>query len=307
MREDEAIAAVRRAVPLLRDVRGPGDDAAVLTPPAGNLVWAIDLSIEGRHFDLSISSIADAAFKAVARNASDLAAMGADPIGFLAGVTLPEADQATVEAIAEGFAEAADRFTLPLAGGDLSQGERITFSVTVLGSVTGAGLGRDGASAGDLVYVTGPLGAAAAGLYLHRSDRRAARSLLDRLPHLSTAHRRGQARLAEGRRLLGRATSCMDVSDGLVIDLGRLARASAISIEVEPDAVPLAEGVEDAAEVLGIDSWELATAGDDYELVFTSAKQPDIPATRIGRVLEGEPKVTDPDGRTLEGGHEHFS
>lgn len=299
-------------VPVLAAIRGPGDDAAVLPPLAGNIVWAIDLMLEGRHFLSSFSDLSDAAFKAVARNASDLAAMGATPVAFVAGVALPEAGESSVSLIAQGFKEASDAFGLPIAGGDLSRSDGIFFAVSVLGSVVGAGLGRDGAKPGDIVAVTGALGASAAGLALHRGTLQVsveAGAVLREFPNLSERHRRGVARLAEGKALLEIASSCIDISDGLVIDLGRVATASNVRIVLDRAKVPVDQGVREAADVLGLDEWDLVCGGDDYELAFTipAGTHPIEGSVVIGAVEKGEPGVWDSQGVQLHGGHDHFA
>lgn len=317
MREAEAIATCLERVPVAAAVRGPGDDAAVLAPPGGNLVWATDLALEGRHFLLELSSLADAAYKAVARNASDLAAMGADPVAFLAGVALPEATDERVRAIADGFREAADAFGLPIVGGDLSRDDRIVFAVSVLGCVAGAGLGRDGARPGDVVVVTGRLGAASAALALHLHGSSAAQELLDAEPSLLARHRRGVARLQAGRVLAGVAHAAIDLSDGLALDAARIATASGVLVQLDRDMLPADVGVQAAADLLAVDiATFLERGGDDYELLATlppdavegiaDAIAP-LELTVIGSVLAGAPRVIDLEGTPIEGGHDHFA
>lgn len=316
MRESEAIATVLRMVPAADVLRGPGDDAAVLAAPEGNLVWATDLVIEGRHFRREWSSLADAAYRAVARNASDLAAMGADPIAFLAAVALPDAEPETVAAIGDGFRDAARDFGLPIIGGDLSRDDHVVFAVSVLGRVNGAGLGRDGAQPGDVVAVTGRLGACAAALALLREGG-PTHPMLQRHPALLARHRRGVARLDAGRAVRGCAHAAIDLSDGLAIDASRVAEASGVELVIDPALVPIDDGVADAAAALRVDveTFTIA-AGDDYELLvcmqrsdletIRAAVAP-LEVTVIGEVRAGEPRVVTPAGSVIEGGHDHFA
>lgn len=317
MREAEAIAAALRIVPIADAIRGPGDDAAVLSPPDGNLVWATDLVIEGRHFDLAWSSLADAAFKAVARNASDLAAMGAAPVAFLAAVALPEADEARIHQVATGLADAARAFVLPIVGGDLSRSEPIVFAVSVLGRVDDAGLGRDGAKPGDVLAVTGTLGAAASALAAHRAGDAGAEALLRSHPELEERFRRGTARLEAGRALRGIAHAAIDVSDGILLDASRIATASEVELEVDRSALPVAEGVREIAAALDLDPLALACGGDDYELLMTlpesdlaeaRAAIAPLPLTVIGAVRSGAARLIDPHGDPIPlEGHDHFA
>jgi thiamine-monophosphate kinase len=320
VRERDAIAACLERVPVADALRGPGDDAAVLAPPGGNLVWATDFVIEGRHFSRAWSSLDDAAYKAVARNASDLAAMGAEPVAFLAAVAIPDTEPATIDAIANGFREAAVAFGLPVVGGDLSRSDTVIFAVSVLGRVEGRGIGRDGARPGDVVAVTGALGATGAGLGLLQRASAGdtdAQAILDRFPNLLGRHRRGVARLAAGRALLGVANAAIDLSDGLGVDAGRIAEASGVTIRIDPALLPVDDGVAVAAAHLGVSVDALvAHRGDDYELLATlPADQVDavrariapLPLTVVGSVAAGPPQVTDLAGAAIEGGHDHFA
>jgi thiamine-monophosphate kinase len=285
------------------DVRlGIGDDAALLAVPAGQeLAVAIDTMVEGVHF-LPGAVPADLGWKALAVNLSDLAAMGATPAWALLALTLPrdgaaEAARGFVDGFAEGFAQLAQAHRLALVGGDTTRGP-LAVSVAVHGFVPpGKALRRAGARVGDLVMVTGTLGDAAAGLHLlqnggpHARDSGQGAYLVERL-------HRPAPRVAAGLALRGRASACLDVSDGLLADLGHLCAASGVGAEVESVLLPRSPallGLFDEASALDF----ALGGGDDYELCFTvpaalaAEVQADLArlgcgATRIGRIVEGE-------------------
>ena len=285
------------------DVRtGIGDDAAVLAVPAGHeLVVAVDTLVAGVHFP-GATSARDLGWKALAVNLSDLAAMGATPAWALLALTLPEPDRGFAAALAEGFHELAAQHGVALVGGDTTRGP-LSLTVTVHGFVPSQrALLRSGAAAGDLVFVTGTLGDAAAGLRCLDPRDPQAHALFhapgDTREHLLARLNRPTPRIAAGHALRGVATACIDVSDGLLADLGHVARASAVGIEVELEALPASSALlalfdADAREALQ------AAGGDDYELAFTAppARERDLlrdlarsgcGATRIGRVVAGE-------------------
>jgi thiamine-monophosphate kinase len=250
---------------LRRPLRGEvfsGDDAAVLTPPDGDLLFAVDLVLEGNHFDLRYGSLGDAAWKAVAVNVSDIAAMGGEPLHVVVGLTAPPGTD--LEEITTGLGEAAASYGLALVGGDLAAGPNIVIAVAITGRCpAGQAVLRTGARAGDELYVTGPLGSSAAGLTaLAAVAAGAAGTALPTGPldeRLVAAYRRPVARLREGllAARLG-ATAMIDVSDGLTQDLGHLAAGSNVGVRLE--TVPVAAGA----------SLEQAlSGGEDYELVFT--------------------------------------
>jgi len=260
--EDQTLQRIRRT--LGNGIEPPGlrDDAAVLDVPGdGPLVVSVDSVVEGVHVDLGLCSPADVGWKALMGALSDLAAMGARPLGALVALCVPEStgDGAVTLGVMEGVAEASRETACPIVGGDVSGGDvsgrgALMVAVTVLGTVErGTAVPRHGARPGDVIFVTGPCGASAAGL----------REL--RLPggdapgdsSLAAAYRRPRARLADGdtARLAG-ARAMIDVSDGLALDLHRLADASGVGFAL--DAVPVAEGAT-LEEALG--------GGEDYELV----------------------------------------
>lgn len=260
---------------------GLADDAAVLTPPAGRqLVLTKDAMVAGVHF-LADDPPAAIAQKLLRVNLSDLAAMGADPLGYLLALVRPRAiDEDWLRAFVGGLAEDQREFDIAMLGGDtVSTPGPLTLSLTALGSVPeGQALRRNGGEAGDDLWVSGTLGDAAIGLEVlnRRVDVSAAASvfLIDR-------YRRPQPRLALGVRLRGLAGAAIDVSDGLLADLGHILEASDVGATVEADRVPLspaAEGAPAAREAA-------LTGGDDYELLFTAPERQREAILAIGREI----------------------
>jgi thiamine-monophosphate kinase len=304
------------------DVRlGIGDDAAVLAVPAGQeLAVAIDTLVEGVHF-LHGTAAADIGWKALAVNLSDLAAMGASPAWALLALTLPEADAAFVEDFSKGFAKLAQPHRLALVGGDTTRGP-LSISVVVHGFVPpGKALVRSGARVGDAVLVTGTLGDAAAGLHalqqpLRDDDPRNGlrEFLIERL-------NRPTPRLAAGAALRGQASACIDISDGLLADLGHVCVASGVGAEIDVALLPRSPALMALYDEAGAAQFALS-GGDDYELCFTvpaqrlAGVQADLArlgcgATRIGRIVEGAGvRVHGADGEwpaTDRAGWEHFA
>jgi len=295
--EFRLIDRIRERTALTRgDVRlGIGDDAALLAVPAGQeLAVAIDTLVEGVHFPHGTPP-RDIGWKALAVNLSDLAAMGAMPAWALLALTLPQADDIRVDGLAEGFAQLAQEHGVALVGGDTTRGP-FCLSVTVHGFVPpGQALTRAGARAGDAIYVTGTLGGAAGGLRLVQGklpfdpDDEAHRALRARLD-------RPTPRVRTGLALRGHASACIDVSDGLLADLGHLCTASAVGAEIELDRLPLSSALLGSCDEAAAHDYALA-GGDDYELCFTVSPalagevQADLArlgcgATRIGRIVE---------------------
>ncbi|HET7675523.1 MAG TPA: thiamine-phosphate kinase, partial [Gammaproteobacteria bacterium] len=217
----------RRDVTRSDVVLGVGDDAALLQTPAGTeLAISTDTMVEGVHFPAGAPAHA-IGWRALATNLSDLAAMGATPAWATLALTLPQADEAWLQEFARGFFELADQFGVALVGGDVTQGA-LTVTVTIHGHVpAGAALRRSGAKPGDRVFVTGKLGGAAAGLAAYPNDGRG-RYLYP------------QPRVAEGVALRGFASAAIDISDGLVADLGHIAEASGVGAQMALEKVPQA-------------------------------------------------------------------
>jgi len=297
---------------------GIGDDAALLQPAAsGLLVACTDTLTEGVHFPEQTPPDA-VGHKALAVNLSDVAAMGGTACWALSALTAPRADPAWLGGFADGLLTLASRFGVALVGGDLCRGPT-SVTVTVLGTVAPrAALRRDGARPGDGIWVSGTLGDAGLGLAVLQG--RAALSGPARRQCVRRLHY-PEPRLTLGGRLAGRATAAIDLSDGLMRDLGRLCRASRVGAVIEWERVPCSEALA-AWMAHEPEGWRLPlTAGDDYELLFTL---PPGEEARLGAELEaGEPPctrigtVTEPPGLWLErggyreiweagGGFDHF-
>jgi thiamine-monophosphate kinase len=304
-------------------VLGIGDDAALLKPPAGQqLVACTDTLVAGVHFPQGTAP-QDIGWKSLAANLSDLAAMGATPAWAMLALTLPKADRRFVEAFADGFAQLARAHAVNLVGGDTTQGP-LSVTVSAFGfSPESRALLRSGARVGDAVFVTGTLGDAAAALRLMQdsglgtrdpSNEQARSELLLRL-------NRPEPRIAAGLALRDVASACIDVSDGLLADLGHICEASGMGAVVEADALPLSSAMLALFEADERRAFALS-GGDDYELCFTaSVDRADriaadfarlgFGAARIGRIVaEAGVRVRDANGNAVEPprrGWQHFA
>lgn len=295
------------------------DDAALLTPPAGQqLVLAADALVEGVHF-LPDDPPGMIARKLLRVNLSDLAAMGAAPLGYLmtAAFTRGTPDTWIADFVA-GLAEDQERFCIAVLGGDtVATPGPACFSLTILGQVPpGQALHRRGARIGDDVWISGSIGDGALGLRVLQGSLAA-----DAEGHLARRYHLPEPRLALGQALRGVAQAAMDVSDGLVQDLGHLCRAAGCGAEIRADAVPLSAA---ASAALAVDAALLPlilTGGDDYELLFAAAPEDGaavqaasikagVPVARLGRfVAGGGVVVRDASGVTItlpQGGWSHF-
>ena len=298
------------------------DDAALLDPPPGRqLVLAADAMVAGVHF-LESDPPDTIGRKLLRVNLSDLAAMGAAPLGYLMTAALPRGvEESWLAAFAAGLAQDQREFGLAVLGGDtVSSPGPVTLSLTVLGTVApGAALRRAGARPGDALWASGTIGDGALGLRVLRGELPA-----DPSGHLARRYRLPEPRLALGQALPGLARAVLDVSDGLMQDLGHLCRAAGCGAEVDAAAVPLSPA---ARDLLGGDPASLLplvlTGGDDYERLFAAppaaeealraaAATAGVPVARIGRFVAGAPEVAvrGPGGHPLAmppgGGWSHF-
>ena len=288
-----------------RRLAGPGaldlqDDAAVLAPPPGReLVLAADAMVAGVHF-LPDDPPEEVGRKLLRVNLSDLAAMGAAPLGYLMTTALPRTLPADwLGRFVEGLAADQAEYGVSVLGGDtVSTPGPVALSLTILGHVApGAALRRAGARPGDGLWVSGTIGDGALGLRVLQGGLAG-----DAAGHLARRYRLPQPRLALGQALLGLARAAMDISDGLVQDCGHLCRAGGCGAEIEAASLPLSPA---ARAALGADPGLLATllgGGDDYELLFAApagaeaevearAARAGTPATRIGRFTAGPARV----------------
>ena len=250
--------------------QGPGDDAALLALPPEDCVISTDLFLQGAHFDPG-DDPAGLGHKALAVNLSDLAAMGATPVCFTLGLAMPRIDEDWIAGFSKGIKGLAREYGIALAGGDLSRGE-LGVCITVIGTLEGdaPALRRDAAEAGDRIGVTGTVGdAALARLY---PDGTGLENCRERLY-------RPQPRVEFGRRIRGHAHAAIDISDGILKDLGRLLRVSGKGASVELTDIPLSGPVAAEQEKTG-DWFAVLGGGEDYELVFT------VPEAEWGKVQE---------------------
>ena len=249
MNEDAIVAKLRRQAPLI------GDDCAIVPAPANqDLLFTTDFSIENVHFT-SKSSALEIGYRAVARSLSDIAAMGGKPLYCLVSLAIaPWTDEHWITSFYRGINRLLRRHQTELAGGDISHARQLVCDVMICGSVgKGRALLRSGAKPGDIIYVSGPLGG-----WRHK-------------PVIVP-------RLDIGRRLIGKATACMDISDGLALDLHRLCLASGVAAEI--DSVPLLKRATVA---------QALHDGEDYELLFTAPPRRRVPGIPIGAITKGNP------------------
>lgn len=296
---------------------GLGDDAAVLTPtPGRQLVFTADAINAGVHF-LGDDPAGDVAAKLLAVNLSDLAAMGAEGVGYLITTAWPgDLDEGWIADFAQGLAEAQAAYSVALLGGDtVATLGPLSLSLTAIGELpVDSALRRNGARAGDRIYVSGRIGDAGVGLHILR-DGLMGGATADR-ERAVERYRRPEPRLALGRSLRGLASACIDISDGLVADLAHLAEQSAARMTVELDRVP----VSPLADLIGGAAGAIV-AGDDYELLFTAAPENETrlfaaagevaaPLSCIGQVRSGQGvEVIDQLGNAVvleRGGYRHF-
>lgn len=288
---------------------GPGDDAAVLACADGRVVVTTDMLVEGRHFRRDWSEPDDIGHKAAAENLADIAAMGATPTALVIALALPPTTEISwVDAFLAGLLEESARAGAALVGGDLVRGDAITIGVTALGDLGGRPpILRSGARAGDVIAVCGALGSAAGGLAVLSRGFRSPRALVD-------AHRRPRPDYRAGVRASDAgAHALMDVSDGLLLDGERMARASGVSIDFDSASLPRDDAVVTTASAYNLDplTWVLG-GGDDHALLAAFPPDARLPEgfVAVGTAVDaiGSGARVRVDGREVEqvAGFEHF-
>lgn len=264
--EDALVHKLRRRWPLI------GDDCAVVPARVVDLLFTSDLSIENVHFTRK-STAQEIGYRAVARGLSDIAAMGGVPLYCLISFALaPWTDSRWVDGFYRGVEKILHKAKTALAGGDISHARELVCDVVIWGSVEkGKALLRSGARAGDAVFVSGPLGG-----WRHK------KTIVPRLDF--------------GRELIGKATACMDISDGLALDLHRLVQAS--GAEARLDSIPLLKGAT---------LQQALHDGEDYELLYTAPARKKLPGIRVGTIVDGKPGRVRYLGKTIPAlGYDHF-
>ena len=327
MAEFDLIELIRSRCVLAREdvVLGIGDDAALLAVPPGQLLAvSTDTLVAGVHFPLQTSA-GDIGWKSLAVNLSDLAAMGATPAWATLALTLPHADTRWVNEFADGVAALAREYKLALVGGDTTRGP-LSITVTIHGFVPhGRALRRSGARAGDAIFVTGTLGDAAAGLRCLDKNAADANRLLGTAAgtreFVIERLNRPLPRVAQGLVLRDRANACIDISDGVLADLGHICVASGVGAEIDVDALPTSSALLALFDAATRRPLQLA-GGDDYELCFTATEsaaasllqdlaRSGCGATRIGRIVaDAGVHVRDAAGNPVnvaQRGWEHFA
>lgn len=271
---------------------GPGDDAAVVAAPDGRVVASTDALVAGRHFRRDWASALDVGHRAAAANLADIAAMGAHPTGLLVALcTPPDLEVAWVDGLTDGLAAEAARVGARVVGGDVSASPTLTVVVSAFGDLAGADpVTRGGAQPGDLVAMAGRIGHAAAGLTVLSRGFRSPKLLVDAYRRPEVPYAAGPAAAALG------ATAMVDVSDGLLADLGHVADASGVAVDLRREAFPVPDPLRNAAEALGVDPYDwILAGGEDHPLVATFPAGTRLPEEwlPIGEVSAGSGVTVD--------------
>ena len=284
---------------------GPGDDSAVVAAPDGRVVASTDVLVEGRHFRRDWSSATDVGHRAAAANLADIAAMGAVPTALLVGLCAPtDLDVTWAEDLAAGLSAEAALVGASVVGGDMSASPTLTVAVTALGDLGGrAPVVRGGAQPGDIIALAGRVGHAAAGYTVLSRGFRTPKALVEAYRRPEVPYRAGPAAAAAG------ATSMIDVSDGLLQDLGHIATAGVVGVDVHSDAFEVSAQMRDAAAALGVDPYQwILAGGDDHALAATFPPGVPLPAgwRPIGTVHEGTGVTVDRKPWSGPLGWDHF-
>jgi len=304
------IAAIQAVLPPDPSaIVGVGDDAAVLPVPDGRVVASTDLLVEGRHFRRDWSAPQDIGAKAAAQNLSDIAAMGAVPTALLFGLAIPGDIEVTwVLDVTRGMAAECGRAGAAIAGGDITSADAVMLGITALGSLANLRpVTRGGARPGDVVAISGPVGRSAGGLALLTAGATGGALTSG---GLIAAHRRPQPDYTAGPKAAAAgATAMIDVSDGLLADLGHVADASGVELNVVTDSLPGVGELSAAAASIGADwlDWALA-GGEDHALAATFASALKVPATWtvIGTANRGSGVLVDGQTWDRPAGWDHF-
>lgn len=285
---------------------GPGDDAAVVRTGDGRVVASTDLLVDGRHFRRDWCTASDIGHKAAAQNLADISAMGAVTTALLIGLACPaDLPVEWVDGMADGLREECSVVGAGVVGGDVSRSDLLMIAVTALGDLGGRKpVTRSGARPGDVVAYAGRLGWAAGGLAVLGRGFRSPVSVVG-------AYRRPEPPYAEGPAAADHgATSMVDVSDGLVADLGHVAEASGVGVELDSAAFVVPDRLRDVGQALGLDplDWVLA-GGEDHALVATFPAERGAPAgwRVVGRVADGKGVLVDGHEYAGRGGYDHFA
>jgi thiamine-monophosphate kinase len=283
---------------------GPGDDAALVAVPDGRVLVSTDLLVDTRHFRRDWASASDIGHKAAAQNLSDINAMGGRATALTVGLAAPpDLSVAWALELADGIAEEAALVGACVVGGDVTRADAVMIAITVLGVVEGEPVRRNGAGPGDIVAIAGRQGWAAAGLAVLARGFRSPRALVE-------AHRRPEPPYAAGAQAAAAgATSMIDLSDGLLGDVGHLAEDSGVAIDIKAGSFTIAEPMQAVGAALGADPVQfILTGGDDHALVATFPAGTTLPDgwTTIGAVSEGSGVTVDGAAYAGPAGHQHF-
>ncbi len=306
---------------------GIGDDAAWWSPSTGQgILTTTDMLVEGVHFDLAYTSALDLGYKSLAVNLSDLAAMGATPSCVYLSLALPaQLEKVWLESFVDAFLLLAKEHGVQLAGGDTVQADQMVISVTLCGlALKGEPIQRGGAQIGDDIYLSGTVGDSCLGLKLLQGDLQVPAVFEESSDFLKNRHLRPSPQVVLGEMLAasGVVSAMLDVSDGVVADLGHLLTASGnFGAELEASGLPLSPAAHSFLEADRVDYVTLLTGGEDYELLFTAsskqrakietiAAEAAVNLTRIGRITQAEGLflLVDKTRKALgaRGGYDHF-
>lgn len=284
---------------------GPGDDGAVVAAPDGRVVASTDVLVEGRHFRRDWSAPADVGHRAAAANLADIAAMGATPTALLVAFCAPaDLDVSWAEELATGLSQEAALVGASVVGGDMSSSPTLTIAVTALGDLGGRPpVVRSGAQPGDIVALAGRTGHAAAGYTILSRGFRTPKVLVEAYRRPVVPYAAGPLAASHG------ATAMIDVSDGLLQDLGHIASASVVGIDVRTAAFEVPPAMRDAASALGVDPYQwLLAGGEDHALLATFPPGRALPEGwhEIGTVHDGTEVTVDRKAWSGPAGWDHF-